>query len=104
MPAAHHADAGLQAKMKTVYEAQWKDCKVQNLRITSDWAVVRNELTGIIVGRVIDTAVAFMYKDGTCRWETVGFRQDAQGGGVYGETYFNGTGDGEDIACPNVNK
>jgi hypothetical protein len=104
MPAAHHADATLQAKMKTVYEAQWKDCKVQNLRITSDWAVVRNELTGIIIARVIDAAVAFQYKDGTCRWEYVQFKQDAQGGGTYGETYFNGTGDGGEIACPNVNK
>lgn len=108
MPKAKMSNSSLAASMKTAFMNKYGDSDVVGVKrvvITStDWAVQRNEWTGIIVSRVIDAWVAYERIDGTCRIENCGFKQDYQGNNKYGPTYWNGVGDNEEISCKNINK
>lgn len=108
MPKAAKTDASLAASMKKAFMAHYGDqdvVEVTRVVITgSDWTVQRNEWTGIILSRTIDASVAYKRIDGQCRFEDAGFKQDSQGGGKWGPTYWNGVGDNDEIACKNVNK
>ncbi len=57
-----------------------------------DWSFEKNELTGRVLSRTVNTSL--VYKDGEgCHFYEVEFRQDAAGGGKFGSTYLvSGTG------------
>ncbi len=108
MPKAKMTNSGLAASMKTAFMNKYGEEDVVGVKrvvITStDWAVQRNEWTGILLSRTIDAWIAYERIDGTCRIELCGFKQDYQGNNKYGPTYWNGVGDNEEISCKNINK
>lgn len=108
MPKALKTDAGVAAQMKKAFMTKYGKSDVVAVKrvviINTDWTVRRNELTGLIISRFMDAAVAYERVDGTCRYEEARFTQSYQGGGKYGACFWDGVGDNEEMSCKNVNK
>lgn len=92
------------------YKERQSSRRARKAVLIDDWTFERNEATGVVVSRTINTAL--VYREGeACRFYEVEFRQDAAGGGRFGSTYLaNGTGlvgtegltGDTDIACSKV--
>ncbi len=108
VPKANASNAALEASFKKAFIAKYGDEDVKSvLKVrldATDWSVSRNALTGIIISREHAAWVVYKRIDGTCRVENAGFEQQAQGGGKYGPTYWDGVGENFEIHCGNVNK
>lgn len=103
MPAASMEDKELTDKMAKIMEREWPKDEILKVNIVNeDWSVIRNKVTGIITGRTISTAVATKQDSGKCRVFDVGFAQEAQGGGKFSNTRFNGVGRNTIVPCGNI--
>lgn len=68
-----------------------------------DWTPVRNEATGVLIGRAIGVVSAMKLENGTCRRETQTWVQDYTGSG-YTNLHLDGFRDQLDMACENAMK
>jgi hypothetical protein len=107
LPAAVRKDAKLAAEAVKITNQHWKVTgtpmhALKAVIVEPDWQVERNQLTGIVISRSIDTVVAYKDDKG-CHFYGVRLRQDAQGSGRFGSSYFGSEDAGEtDIACAKV--
>lgn len=69
--------------------------------VSSGWSVERNEITGRILSRDQQAAIAFKTADGKCYTGLALFEQKHQGGGSYGGTYYR-SGSQQEMLCENL--
>jgi hypothetical protein len=107
LPAAGRKDPKLAAQAIKIMNAYWKQHgsdrrAVKAVIVDKDWSLERNELTGIVIARSIDTVVAYKDDKG-CHFYSVRLRQDASGQRGFGDSYLGSEGAAEeDIACTKV--
>jgi len=103
LPKPKMANAALQQSMMAALKSNgWKQQMLRAVITDSQWQIHRNAL-GAILFRSIGAAVAMKEPDGRCRFFTLSFKQQYQGGG-YGRTEQYGVGDNFEMACANVNR
>lgn len=74
------------------YKEKRSSRRARKVVFIDDWTIERNEATGVVVSRTINSALVYKDSEG-CHFYEVEFRQDAAGGGRFGSTYLaNGTG------------
>lgn len=99
LPKAQMTDKVIEANILKAFLAQGWQEKPKEVRIVdADWTIVRNEVTGVIVKRVIDAIVASSngYK---CQYQIFGFAQDYDGSKYQTVIYLDNTGDPKQISC-----
>ena len=107
LPAAGRKDPKLASQTIKIVNANWKQLgsdqrAVKAVIVDKDWSLERNELTGIVIARSIDTVVAYKDDKG-CHFYSVRLRQDASGRSAFGDSYLGSEGASvEDIACTKV--
>jgi hypothetical protein len=107
MPKAARKDPALTTQGTKLMTAIWKRASssrvaLKTIIVDDEWTIERNQATGAVLSRSIDTVVAYKDKDG-CHFYGVRLRQDATSKGRFGETYFGAEDlDREDIACEKV--
>ncbi|KXX68430.1 hypothetical protein [Flammeovirga sp. SJP92] len=73
-------DATLEAKMRALFNKQGYNYKVVDLKIRSDrWVIERNELTGIVVGKYLETFMYLIDAKGVCGVKRVFFYKSYNG-------------------------
>jgi hypothetical protein len=97
-------DVSLEAKFLKATQVRaktegWKEIfskvKIEN----QDWEPVRNELTGAILGRVINAWVYATWADGHCTYQSFSYRQSYDGTNYSQATYLEGIGQQEACDC-----
>jgi hypothetical protein len=107
LPAAARKDPKISSEAIKIMNSYWKQHgssqrALKAVIVDKDWTLERNDLTGIVIARSIDTALAYQKDDG-CHFYSVRLRQDAEGKRGFGETYLGSEGaSDEDIACAKV--
>jgi hypothetical protein len=106
LPEAAMKDAALEAKMVAFtnkYGASngWKE-KFSKAIITSDWQTLRNEITGVILGRKIEAAMCATWPDGHCTFQMIDFTEDYNGSAYSSSLGWGGVGDQSDIDCSKI--
>ncbi|GAA4470168.1 hypothetical protein GCM10023093_30920 [Nemorincola caseinilytica] len=97
-------DAELEAKMlkaaqKKATDEHWKE-KPMKVKISSeDWDVRRNELTGVVLNRVIRGNVYAIWPDGHCGYLEMSFVQNHDGTNFQNALYYNSIGGQYDLDC-----
>jgi len=81
----------------------WKETPLRAVITSSEWRVVRNPVTGIILRRTLNGQVAVKTPAGKCRVFMIGIAQEYDGS-KYGKSRFLSVGDNFDIACEDVPK
>jgi hypothetical protein len=66
-----------------------------------DWIPLRHEITGVLIGRIINTVVGVRSDDGTCFREGQSYTQDLNGR-TYTNLRLNGTREQTPMACENL--
>lgn len=102
IPVAVRKDAATETLFKQTFAAQgWNETiLIINLRDT-DWSIVKNEYTGVIVGRAQTAAIAAKNKNGDCILYIFTIMQDYNGSG-YQTTAHRRTHDAAPMLCENV--
>ncbi len=101
MPAPKMNSASLNSKILTAFaDKGWtKDHAKKAIVLQRDWAIRKNEYTGLILDRSIDAGIAFE-REGKCYYQVFAFTQDYNGSGYQeNATYLNGVGDQKQIHC-----
>lgn len=93
MPTPGLKDAKLKAETNKVVTAfaskHWKETVLYTYILSKEWSTIRNNNTGLILGRTIRVIVVMKTTSGACQWEEVSIRQDYNGSS-YGNSYFGG--------------
>jgi hypothetical protein len=95
MPKEGIKDANLKAEANNVMQARLNllSKNTNTLQYTyisgSEWKAVRNQNTGIILGRTIEVVAVYTTPSGRCQWGRNIIRQDYDGTN-YGSSYWNG--------------
>lgn len=76
------------------WESKYKAAKIS----TSDWKILRNELTGVVTGREI-SAYLLANRNGVCYVQDISFRQDHNGNTFSGPIYKYGSGQQHTVDC-----
>jgi hypothetical protein len=77
----------------------WKE-KFTKVKISStDWYIITNEYTGVILGRSLDAYCLATWPDGHCTAQVFSFRQQYNGSGYSKAFICDGTGKQEDVDC-----
>lgn len=85
MPAAVVKNAALEAEFREAFAAEgWGETIVKIHILSRDWSVLRNNLTGVILGRIQTAAICAKKKSGECILYEYTIRQDHTGGGYSG--------------------
>jgi len=97
-------DATLEAKILKVTQTYgkkngWSETFTKVKIKSEGWNIIRNSVSGIIVGRSIDAYVYAVWPDGHCTYQIFGFSQSHDGTKYMDNTYFQGVGDQEDCDC-----
>ncbi len=104
MPKAAMKNNMLEYSMRKAMQKHWPDEKPLRAVITSDrWTMHYHAVTGAIMYRTIDAAVAFKTKEGDCKIFYLTFKQPYNGTG-FGHTEYHSVGGHQVIKCHNVNK
>lgn len=98
MPAANPKFAAVERQIMALAKSY-----VRVVITDRDWTPVRNELTGVLIGRAITAVTAMKLDDGTCRRETQSWLQDYNGS-TYTGLRLDGFRDQLDMACENALK
>lgn len=106
LPEAAKSDPALEAKMvaftnKYAVANGWKE-KFSKAVITTEWQTIRNDLTGVILGRTIDAAMCATWPDGHCTFQIIGFKQDYDGTNYSSALIWGGVGDQSEIECEKI--
>jgi hypothetical protein len=79
----------------------WKETLKSAYFTSSDWAIVRNKLTGVITGKVARGFITMTHPDGRCRFQYVSYRQDFDGS-KYMNMQMTGVGPIYDLNCDKI--
>jgi hypothetical protein len=102
MPAAVMVNAGLEAEFKKVFTNSFKDLTIIKINIIArEWTVIRNGITGVILGRKHSAAIAVKTKEGNCALYYFHIGQQYTGSG-YGLSAENARAFDGEIACENI--
>lgn len=92
-----------QDMMDAIKREGWKETPLRAVITSTEWRVVRNPRTGIILRRVLNGQVAVKTPAGQCRVFMIGIAQEHDGS-KFGKSHFLSVGDNFDIACEDVQK
>ena len=85
MPAAVVKSEAVEAEFREAFAAEgWGETIVKIHILSRDWSVLRNNLTGVILGRIQTAAICAKKKSGECILYEFTIRQDHTGGGYSG--------------------
>lgn len=102
MPAAILVNAGLEAEFRKVFTNSFKDLTIVKINIIArEWTVIRNEITGAILGRKHSAAIAVKTKEGNCALYYFHIGQQYTGSG-YGLSAENARAFDGEITCENI--
>jgi hypothetical protein len=102
MPAAVMVNAGLESEFKKVFTNSFKDLTIIKINIIArEWTIIRNEISGSILGRKHSAAIAVKTKEGNCALYYFHIGQQYTGSG-YGISAENARSFDGEIACENV--
>lgn len=97
LPKAKMQDKQIEAGMLKAFNNSKGEGKVARI-VESDWTIVRNETTGIILSRSIDGIIAFT-KNGKCQYQVFGFAQNYDGSKFQDGIYLMSEGSSKDLNC-----
>lgn len=99
LPKAQMTDKSIEENILKAFKAQgWKEEPKEARIVESNWTIVRNELTGVILKRTIDAIVAST-KEYKCQYQIFGFSQDYDGSKYLDAIYLDNIGDPKTISC-----
>lgn len=102
MPAAIIVNTGLEAEFRKVFTNSFKDLTIIKINIIAhEWTVIRNEITGAILGRKHSAAIAVKTSEGNCALYYFHIGQQYTGSG-YGLSAENARAFDGAIACENI--
>jgi hypothetical protein len=102
MPAAVMVNTGLEAEFRKVFTSSFKELAIIKINIiANEWTVIRNEITGAILGRKHSAAIAVKTKEGGCALYYFHIGQQYTGSG-YGLSAENARAFDGEIACENI--
>lgn len=101
MPAAVKRDAALEKGITDLLNGMGGGKALRVVIIDRDWTPLRHEITGVLIGRVINTVVGVKSDDGTCFRENQSYAQDLNGR-TYTGLRLNGTRLQTEMACENL--
>jgi hypothetical protein len=114
LPAPARRDPKLEAQAVAAANSYYREKRSSRhalkVVLVEDWSIERNEATGRVISRTVNSQLAYKDERG-CHFYEVEFRQDAMGGGRFAPVYLaNGTGmvgtegltEDTDIACTKV--
>ena len=106
LPEAVKSDPALEAKMvaftnKYGTSNGWTE-KFSKAIITSDWQTIRNENTGVILGRECEAAMCATWPDGHCTFQLIGFKEDYDGSAYSSQLIWGGVGEQSDVDCSRI--
>lgn len=107
MPVASVKDASLEKMFmeafNSKYEDEFKGTAMKAVVTSKDWAIRRNELTGIVIGRQREGAIAYKASDGKCYLVTYfNIFQDYVGNSFQGTRSIYVVYKGQEMLCENV--
>jgi hypothetical protein len=107
MPVASVKDATLEKlfmdAFNTKYKDEFKGTAIKAVVTTKDWSIKRNELTGIVLGRQREGAIAYKGSDGKCYLIThFNIFQDYVGGAYQGTKSIYVVHSGQEMLCENA--
>jgi hypothetical protein len=107
MPVAKVKDASLEKlfidAFNKKYQEEFKGTAVKAVITSSEWGIKRNELTGIVIGRQREGAVAYKGADGKCYLVTYfNIFQDYVGGSYQGTKSIYVVYKGQEMLCENI--
>ena len=101
MPAPVKRDAALEKGIVDLLNGMGGGVALRVVITDRDWIPLRHEITGVLIGRIINTVVGIKLDDGTCFRENQSYAQDYNGR-TYTGLRLNGTRLREDMACENL--
>lgn len=102
MPAAVLVNAALESEFRKVFNNSFKELTIIKINIIArEWTVIRNEITGVILGRKHSAAIAVKTKEGTCALYYFHIGQQHNGSG-YGLSAENARGFDGELLCSNI--
>ncbi|MDZ4807840.1 MAG: hypothetical protein SGI96_06170 [Bacteroidota bacterium] len=102
MPAAEMVNAGLESEFRKVFNNSFKELTIIKINIIArEWTVIRNEVTGVILGRKHSAAIAVKTKEGNCALYYFHIGQPYTGSG-YGLSAENARGFDGELLCDNI--
>lgn len=107
LPKANSSLAGFNSKFLTGAKQRaqregWEETLIKAYAISSDWTILRNQLTGIKTGRYIAGVVVMKRKDGLCSYQHVHFHQQSNGAGYQKPTLHSIDSGQEKLDCSKV--
>ena len=107
LPEAKVKDAALEKLFMTAYDqmygASHKGKAIKAIIVSDDWQVQRNEVTGIVTGRLRKGAVVYKNAEGQCRLiEEFFIQQEYVGNAFVGTKSVYAVGKGQEMLCENV--
>jgi len=94
----------LEADMIAAIQQQgWKETPLRAVITSDEWRILRNQVTGIPLRRVLNGEVAVKTPAGKCRVFAIGIAQEHDGS-KYGKSRYYSVGDSYDIECDDVKK
>jgi hypothetical protein len=107
LPLSKDDDTNLESKMLTAIREHaksggWEEDFKKIVVTSSEWTVVRNSATGIILGRYREGAACAKWPDGHCTFQYFDFWQDEQGGGYSNSVQYYAVGDQFTCNCDDI--
>ncbi|MCI5057999.1 MAG: hypothetical protein MRY83_17940 [Flavobacteriales bacterium] len=102
MPNAAVSEPSLEKSIMNMHKSRFTKTTPLKVNIlTGSWDVYHHEFSGEILYRIREVAVSYKV-DGKCFFIDVKLRQDHLGGGRYGEIYYDGFWDDQELNCNNL--
>ena len=99
LPAKGQEDAKLEAEIIEAFKKkEWKEQPQKAIITSSDWLIVKNNLTGIPLRRLLTATVAST-REGKCIMQSFDFAQEFDGTGYTGKLYLYSVGSQDKIPC-----
>lgn len=99
LPKAKMQDKAIETGMLKAFNSSNSRGEGKVARIAeSNWRIIRNETTGIILRRSIDGIIGST-KNGKCKYQIFGFSQDYDGSKYQNEIYLENEGSSNDVNC-----
>ena len=87
-----------------VYSSDYKGTAIKGIILQSEWHPVKNELTGVILGRQRQFAIVYKGTDGKCYLvNSIYLYQEYNGSGYANTTAKYAANSGTEMLCSNVN-
>jgi hypothetical protein len=107
LPEAKIKDAALEKLFMNAYDqmygASHKGKAIKAIVVSDDWQIQRNEVTGIVTGRLRKGAVVYKNAEGQCRLvEEFFIQQEYVGNSFIGTKSVYAVGKGQQMLCENV--